>query len=79
LVHSAVVSPDREARHYHPQPAGSGPSWLTFLGHLKDSLGSVDVFRCEPLGLRSYWVLLVMDQCCGIAAAGRPASIGEHL
>ena len=26
------------ARHYHPQPGGDGPSWLTFLGHMKDSL-----------------------------------------
>jgi transposase InsO family protein len=39
-----------------------GPSWLTFICHMKDSLGSVDQFRCESLLLRSYWVLVVMDQ-----------------
>ncbi len=50
------------ARHYHPQPGGGGPSWLTFLGNMRDSLWSTDLFRCESLGLRSHWVLLVMDQ-----------------
>jgi hypothetical protein len=25
-------------------PKGSGPSWLTFIGHMKDSLWSVDLF-----------------------------------
>jgi hypothetical protein len=25
------------ARHYRPEPHGGGPSWLTFLGHMKDS------------------------------------------
>jgi transposase InsO family protein len=29
---------------------------------LKANLWSVDLFRCESLGLRSHWVLLVMDQ-----------------
>ena len=38
------------------------PSWLTFLGHMKDSLWSTDLFRCESATLRSYWVLVVMDQ-----------------
>jgi hypothetical protein len=27
-------------------PAPSGPSWLTFFAHAKDSLWSVDLFRC---------------------------------
>jgi transposase InsO family protein len=48
------------AKHYRPGP-GTGPSWLTFLGHSKDSLWSVDLFRCESLRLRSHWVLVVMD------------------
>jgi putative transposase len=26
------------ATYYRPSPAGGGPSWLTFLGHMKDSL-----------------------------------------
>jgi hypothetical protein len=45
-------------------PGGSnGPSWLTFIGQVKDSLWSVDLFRCESILLRSHWVLLVMDVC----------------
>jgi transposase InsO family protein len=47
--------------HYRPESDG-GPSWLTFLGHTKDSLWSCDRFRCESASLRTHWVLLVMDQ-----------------
>ena len=50
------------ATHYRPEPDSSGPSWLTFLGHAKDSLWSIDLFRCESALLRSHWVLVVMDQ-----------------
>ena len=50
------------ATHYRPEPDSSGPSWLTFLGHAKDSLWSIDMFRCESAILRSHWVLVVMDQ-----------------
>ena len=49
------------ARHYQPRPDASGPSWLTFLGHLKDSLLSVDLFRCESAVLRTRGILVVMD------------------
>ena len=50
------------ARHYRPESGSNGPSWLTFLGHSKDSLWSVDLFRCESMILRSHWVMVVMDQ-----------------
>src|SRR5688500_9160617 len=50
------------AKHYRPEPSARGPSWLTFLGHSKDSLWSVDLFRCESLILRTHWVMVVMDQ-----------------
>jgi len=51
------------AAHYRPgSPGDSGPSWLSFLGHTKDSLWSIDLFRCESIHLTSYWVLVVMDQ-----------------
>jgi putative transposase len=51
------------AIHYRPVPGGGGqPSWLTFLGHTKDSLWSIDLFRCESILLQSHWVLVVMDQ-----------------
>ena len=49
-------------RHYRAPPRGTGPSWLSFIGHTKDSLWSVDLFRCESIVLQSYWVLVVMDQ-----------------
>jgi len=43
------------AKHYHPgsDPDG-GPSWLTFIGHLKDSLWSVDLFRSESILLKTH-------------------------
>src|SRR5207248_11073908 len=50
------------ANRYKPEPESAGPSWLTFLGHTKDSLWSLDLFRCESAALRTYWVLVVMDQ-----------------
>ncbi len=50
------------ARHYQPGQNPDGPSWLTFLGHLKDSLWSINLFRCESGTLRTHWVLVVMDQ-----------------
>jgi transposase InsO family protein len=50
------------AKHYRPEPGAGGPSWLTFLGHSKDSLWGVDMFRCESLIHRPHWVMVVMDQ-----------------
>ena len=50
------------AKYYPPVVGGDGPSWLTFIGHMKDSLWSVDLFRCESIALKSHWVLVVMDQ-----------------
>jgi putative transposase len=47
---------------HHYRPGLPGPSWLTFLGHMKDSLWSMDLFRCESATLRTHWVLVVMDQ-----------------
>ncbi len=48
------------AKHFRPDPGTHRPSWLTPLGHSKDSLWSIDLFRCEslyskkPLGARRY-------------------------
>jgi transposase InsO family protein len=50
------------AQHHRPVAPEGGPSWLTFIGHMKDSLWSLDLFRCESIALRTYWVLVVMDQ-----------------
>jgi putative transposase len=48
-------------KHFRPDQSDSGPSWLTFIGHLKDGLWSVDLFRCESLLLKSHWIMVVMD------------------
>jgi hypothetical protein len=45
------------AARYHQKPDAAGPSWLTVLGQAKDSLWSVDLFRCESLSLRAHWVV----------------------
>ena len=50
------------AQHYRPGNAGSSrPSWLALIAQSKDSLWSLDLFRCESILLHSYWVLVVMD------------------
>ena len=68
ICHAFGVAIDKDtvrrvlAKHYRPDHcAPSGPSWLTFFAQAKDSLFSVDLFRCESILLRSHWVLLVMD------------------
>jgi transposase InsO family protein len=48
-------------QHYRPVSGGGGPSWLTVIGHAKDSLWSVDFFRCESILLKSYWIMVVME------------------
>jgi putative transposase len=50
------------AARYQPKPDPAGPSWLTALGHVKDSLWSLDLFRCESAILHRHWVLVVMNQ-----------------
>jgi len=50
------------AIHCKPVPADRGPSWLTTLGHVKDTLWSVDLFRAESITLKTHWVMVVMDQ-----------------
>jgi transposase InsO family protein len=49
-------------KYYRPVSGGGGPSWLTFIGHMRDSLWSTDLFRCEAITLKTHWVLVVMDQ-----------------
>ena len=51
------------AKHYLPPLGAEGPSWLSFIAQCKDSLWSVDLFRCESILLRSQWIILVMDVC----------------
>jgi putative transposase len=54
-------------KNNHKDPSANGPSWLTFIGNMKDSLWSVDIFRCESIGpasrtLKSHWVMVILDQ-----------------
>jgi len=49
------------AQHFRPGSGGSGPSWLSFIAHSKDSLWSLDLLRCESILLRRHWVMLVME------------------
>ncbi len=48
-------------RYCRPVPGSDGSSWLTVIRHAKDSLWSVDFFRCESILLKSYWIMIVMD------------------
>jgi len=50
-------------RYYRPRPSGGNPSWLAAIGHAKDRLWSVDLFRAESILLKSYWVMVAMDVC----------------
>ena len=68
ISHAPDVQIDKDvvrrvlARHYVPEhPSAPGPSWLTFIAQAKDSLWSVDLFRCASILLRSHWVLVVID------------------
>jgi transposase InsO family protein len=48
-------------KYFKPNPGG-GPSWLTPIGNRKDKLWSLDFFRLESVSLKTYWVMIVMDQ-----------------
>ena len=50
------------AHHFKPGTDSDGPSWLTFLGHSKDSLWSMDFFTAESVLFKSYSIMVVMDQ-----------------
>ncbi len=61
------ISSDTVRRIIHkfhkPDPnKNNGPSWLSFFGHTKDSLWSIDFFRTESINLKSYCVMVIMDQ-----------------
>ncbi|MDA7645382.1 integrase core domain-containing protein [bacterium] len=48
--------------HFKSRPGSDGPCWLTFIGHSKDSLWNMDFFKAESILLKSYSVMVVMDQ-----------------
>jgi len=49
------------ANHPLPESGGKGPSWLSVIAEARDNLWSVDLFRCESILLKSFWVMVVMD------------------
>src|SRR5450755_4273010 len=49
------------AQHFRRPSGSDGPSWLTLIGDTADSLWNVDLFRCESIVLKNYWVMVVMD------------------
>src|SRR4030095_11281877 len=55
-----------------PGPGVSGPSWLTLLGHAKDSLWSVDLFRCESAILTGCWSSWTSSQDGSSASVSTP-------
>jgi putative transposase len=67
IAHSFGIAIDKDvvrrilAKHYRPEKDGDGISWLTAIAHAKDSLWSIDLFRCESILLQGYWVMVVMD------------------
>src|SRR5476649_1397475 len=67
IAHAFGIDIDKDivrrvlAKHYRPEAGTDGPSWLSFIGHMKDSLWSLDLFRCESILLRTHWVMVVMD------------------
>ena len=50
------------AKRSRPAPGGTGPSWLSFVGHTPDRLWRVDLLRCASIVLQSDWGLVVMAQ-----------------
>jgi transposase InsO family protein len=67
IAHAFGIEIDKDivrrvlAKHYRPAPGAEGPSWLSFIAQCKDSLWSMDLFRCESVLLKSHWVMVVMD------------------
>ena len=56
---------------------------MSSIGQAKDSLWSIDFFRCESLRLKTHWVLVVMDRCTrriiGFGIHPAPAMDGRAL
>ena len=67
IAHAFGIELDKDvvrrilAKHFRPELGNSGPSWLSLIGHTKDGLWSIDLFRSESVLLCSHWVLVVMD------------------
>src|SRR5205809_7606586 len=66
------------AIHFHAEAGSGGPSWLSFIGHAKDSPWSFDLFRCESAILPTYWDLLgsIYTTDCGLCRSPRRCGWG---
>jgi hypothetical protein len=67
ITHAFGIDTDKDIvrrileKHYQSNPGNNGPSWLSVIAQARESLWSVDLFRCESVGLKSYWVMVVID------------------
>jgi putative transposase len=67
MAHTFGIEIDKDvvrrilAWHFRSPSGNAGPAWLTLIGDMKDSLWSVDLFRCESVILKSYRVMVVMN------------------
>jgi putative transposase len=57
LVKRNIVCSMRPSGAVGPDPRARPPA----IGHTRDRLWSVDLFRAEAILLKSYWILVVMD------------------
>ena len=69
--------------HCRPGQPSGGPSWLTFLGHMKDSLWSMDLFRwsrqrCGPTGSWSSWINIRAGSLAS-ASMGDPSMVSPSV
>ena len=49
-------------RHFRPDPNDDSPSWLSLIGNCTDNLWSIDFFKVESVFLKTYTIMIVMDQ-----------------
>ena len=70
-------------KHYPPTSTEDGPSWLTFIGHMKDSLWSLDLFRCESAscagtGCSSSWTTARVASWALVGTPSAAPCAGRH-
>jgi hypothetical protein len=62
------------ANYYRLWPGSGGPCWLTVTGNMRDSIWSIERFRCESITLKTHRILVLMDQF-----TRRIISFGVHM
>jgi hypothetical protein len=69
------------SKHYRPVPGGPGPSWLSFIGHSKDSLWSVDLFDASRScsGVTANLRILEVDEIKTVPQVPRSHPVVERL